>query len=164
MKDYSKGIFANNDELLQQLALQQTNNSATPAFSAAAAPNTIVPTSMAQPNVDMSASSSPTSSYVGAGIGAAGQTIGMLAQLASAQQAREANATQNAAARGLSEKMTKAQLAQQQDQFDKSNKFNTLITALKGIDNTRSTNNSARDIQRQDQQLLSDVLSRVFLK
>lgn len=100
----------------------------------------------------------------GAGIQAAGQTVGMLAQLAGQKAARDAQLAQNVAGRALSEKLAKMQLAQNADQFGKQQNLAGLMWTLGADKAARDTGTGGRDLRRQDQQMLSDLLARLYMK
>jgi hypothetical protein len=99
-----------------------------------------------------------------AGIGAAGQTMGTIAQLAGQKAALDSALAQSQAGRMLSEKLAKMELAQQQGQFDTSQKLRGLMWALGANKAAIGTSGAGRDIRRQDQQMLSDVLARLYLR
>ncbi len=105
-----------------------------------------------------------TAGLASAGIGAAGQAAGTLAQLAGQQAALQQASANNDATRGLSEKLAKLSLSQNRDQFEKNREIQAMMAALGGLSNARSTSNAARDVRRQDEQMLSDLLAGIYLR
>jgi hypothetical protein len=100
----------------------------------------------------------------GAGIGAAGQTVGTIAQLAGQKAAMDSAMAQNSAGRMLTEKLAKMQLAQQAGQFDASQKLRGLMWALGANKAAIGTSGGGRDLRRQDEQMMSDVLARLYMR
>ncbi len=114
-------------------------------------------TSAAVPQTDWS-------NVAGAGIGAAGQTVGTIAQLAGQKAAMDSAMAQSAAGRALSEKLAKMQLAQNAEQFAKSQGLQGLMWALGANRAAIGTSGGGRDLRRQDEQMMGDLFARLYLK
>jgi hypothetical protein len=130
------------------------------------APNVEVGTSIAASNF-ATPSAAPVADYsgvAGAGISAAGQAASTIAQIAAQQNALKSAAGQNSANAALSERLAKASLAQNRDQFEKNRELQNMMWALSANDNSRTTSNAARDVRRQDEQMMSDLLARIYLR
>lgn len=109
---------------------------------------------------------SPSTDYSGlasAGIGAAGGAVGGIAQAAANQAAIQAQAAQSAAGNQLSEKLAKMQLSQSADQFGKNQQLQALMWAMGAGKSANNTASASRDVRRQDTELLSDVLARIYM-
>lgn len=100
----------------------------------------------------------------GAGIGAAGQAVGTLAQLAGQKAAWDQQAQQADAGRALSMRLAKMQLGQNQQQFDMTQAFKALEWALQANKALQTTGTNGRELRRSSSDMLSDVLRRVYLK
>ncbi len=109
------------------------------------------------------APSTDYTSIAGAGIGAAGQAVGGIAQAAAQQAVLQQQAAQSAAGNALSEKLAKLQLDQSSDQFSKNQKLQALMWAMGANKAASGTASASRDVRRQDADLLSDVLARIYM-
>lgn len=111
------------------------------------------------------ASVDPTdwANIAGAGIGAAGATVGTLAQLAGQKAAWDQQAMQNQAYLGLSEKLAKMRLGQQQNQFDMTQALAALDWALRANQAYQRTGVGGRELRRTSSDLLGDALRRLYL-
>lgn len=99
----------------------------------------------------------------GAGIGAAGATVGTLAQLAGQKAAWDQQQNQANLNLNLSQKLAKMQLGQQQKQFDVTQAFKALEWALDANNAKMKTGNAGRDLRRSEEELLGAALRRLYL-
>lgn len=100
----------------------------------------------------------------GAGIGAAGATAGTIAQLAGQKAALDAQLAAQAANNTSSMKLAKLQLGQQASQFDKTQAMKALVWALDANNAKKNTGNAGRDLRRNDAQLMSDIMAKIYLR
>lgn len=115
---------------------------------------------------DQALGGSPTTNYaglVGAGIGAAGTAASGVAQAAAQQAILQQQQAQSAAGNALSEKLAKLSLGQAADQFAKNQKLQALMWAMGANGAASKTAEGSRDIRRQDTQMLSDILARLYM-
>ncbi len=92
--------------------------------------------------------SSGMANIAGAGIGAAGQTIGTLAQIMGQKAVMDRQAQQNDIGRASSEKLAKMQLASDQGIFDSRSKAAALQSVLAALGNAGNMAQAAHDTQR----------------
>ncbi len=100
----------------------------------------------------------------GAGIQAAGQTVGMIAQIAGQKAAMDAILGGNALNRASSEKLAMMQLAQNASQFDRTRKGSAYEMLLSALRNNIGNTNAQRDLNRTISRSTMDALGTAFLK
>lgn len=147
-------------------------------FSAPVAPTSGIITTPASPSMTLGGAqmtgnnisydappvaSTDYSSLIGSGVQAAGGAVAGIAQAAAQQAALQQQAAQSSAGNALSEKLAKLQLGQSASQFAQNQKLQALMWELSAGKAANATAGASRDIRRQDEQMLSDVLSHIYM-
>ena len=99
----------------------------------------------------------------GAGIAAAGQAVSVIAQLASAQAAKEATLANNAANRDSSERMARAALLQNQGQFDAGSRMSAYQQMLAALNQAAGQTMQQRALKRANTNNRGDGRTTAFL-
>jgi hypothetical protein len=110
------------------------------------------------------APSTDWTSLGGAGITAAGQTVGALAQVAGQKAAMDQAMASSSANRVLSEKLAKMQLAANQEQFGREQNLRALLWALNANKGQISNTAASRDVRRGAIEGMDQLLTKVMLK
>lgn len=117
---------------------------------------------MIQGGVDAGMSAS-AGTMAGAGIAAAGQAVSIISQIAGQQAAKEAMLAMNAANRGSSEKMARAAIQQNQQQFDSTSKMNAYQQMLAALNQAGNQTMNQRALNRSNSRNRGDGLTTAFL-
>lgn len=108
--------------------------------------------------------SQTATSAVGAGVQAAGATLGTIAQLAAQRAALQSSMQQADLSRAASEKMAKMQLKAEQEMFAGRKKDALQNMLLSAIQSNIGQISGGRDLRRSANVGMNEVLARAFLR
>jgi hypothetical protein len=100
----------------------------------------------------------------GAGIGAAGQMVGTLAQVAGNKYAMDRQMEASGASRALSEKLAKMQIAASQEDYLREQNLRALLWALGANKGQQAISAGGREVRRGAIDGMDDLLAKVMLK
>jgi hypothetical protein len=112
-------------------------------------------------------SAAPTTDWggvAGAGIGAAGQMVGTLAQVAGNKYAMDRQMEASGASRALSEKLAKMQIAASQEDYLREQNLRALLWALGANKGQQAISAGGREVRRGAIDGMDDLLAKVMLK